>query len=273
MDNELIIRLGFFFGVFAIMAGWELISPRRKLMNSKLIRWYSNLGIVLLNSVILRFIFPAAAVGMAITAQERGWGLMNNFEIPLAGSVVAAVVFMDLAIYLQHVLFHSAPALWRVHRTHHTDLDYDVTTGARFHPIEIVLSMLIKFSVVVTIGAPPVAVLIFEVVLNATAMFNHSNVYIPKSIDAFIRLFIVTPDMHRVHHSVEENETNSNFGFNLSVWDRLFGTYLAQPSKGHVDMEIGIHKFRDPEYLHLGRMILIPFIGDAGDYAINRRNY
>lgn len=273
LNNEPMIRLGFFFGIFISVALLEVLSPRRKLTMSKLTRWLNNLGIVLLNTIILRFLFPAAAVGMAILGHERGWGLLNNVDLPFEIKIIFSIVFLDFAIYMQHVLFHAAPTLWRLHRMHHIDLDYDVTTGARFHPIEIILSMLIKFMVVVSIGASPVAVLIFEVLLNATAMFNHGNIYIYESFDKFLRLFIVTPDFHRVHHSVIDNEANSNFGFSLPWWDYMFGTYQAQPSKGHEGMEIGISQFRDPKDNTFFRLLCQPFQGKVEGYAINRRKW
>ncbi len=273
MGNEAVIRLGFFFGVFLVMAAWEVASPRRKLTESKAVRWFSNLGIVFLNTIISRLLFPAAAIGAALTAQQRHFGLLNNMDAPFWLKVAGGLVFLDLAIYLQHALFHAIPALWRLHRMHHSDLDYDVTTGARFHPIEIVLSMVIKMSVAAVVGAPPLSVLIFEVLLNATAMFNHGNVRLPEKLDHIIRLLIVTPDMHRVHHSVEDHEANSNFGFNLSIWDRIFGTYLDQPEKGHLGMTIGIRQFRDEKYLALHMMLAQPFIAEVSGYAINRRRW
>lgn len=273
MDLEPQVRLGVSLSVFLIMALWEVLSPRRVLGSSKLLRWSSNIGLALLNTFLLRIIFPAAAVGMAIVAEERGFGLVNNFDIPYWVAVIGCVVFLDFAIYVQHVLFHSIPGFWRFHRMHHTDLDYDVTTGARFHPVEIIASMIIKLGVVSIIGAPPLAVLIFETLLNATAMFNHSNVYIPLSIDKTIRALVVTPDMHRVHHSVTSHETNSNFGFNLAIWDRALGTYLDQPEKGHDNMTIGIDQFRESKFLRFHNMLLIPFLGDVTGYAINRRRF
>ena len=224
LSSEVSIRLGFFFGVFAAMAAWELAAPRRQLTQSKAVRWYSNLGIVVLNTVLARIVFPLAPVAVAIVAAERGWGIFNVIDIPPGLAIVAAVVILDFAIYLQHVMVHAVPMLWRLHRMHHADLDFDVTTGARFHPVQILLSIAIKMAVIVLIGAAPVAVLIFEVVLNATSMFNHSNVALPLGLDRVLRLFVVTPDMHRVHHSELPFETNSNFGFNLPWWDRLFGT-------------------------------------------------
>ena len=197
------------------------------------------------DTLLVRILFPTTAVGLALLAEARGFGLFNVVALPAWVAVVASVVILDLAIYLQHVLFHAVPALWRLHRMHHADLEFDVTTGLRFHPIEILLSMLIKFAVVAALGAPALAVLIFEVLLNATSMFNHGNVRIPAGLDRVLRWLVVTPDMHRVHHSILSRETNSNFGFNLPWWDRLFGTYRAQPAAGHEAMTIGIEQFRD----------------------------
>jgi sterol desaturase/sphingolipid hydroxylase (fatty acid hydroxylase superfamily) len=273
LNNEKYIRMSFFFGIFLIMAIWELVAPRRTLNSPKSTRWLNNLGIVFLNSFILRLIFPTAAVGMALLAHERSWGLFNNFDLPYFAVVAVSIIALDMMIYLQHVMVHAVPALWRLHRMHHADTDIDVTTGARFHPIEIILSMLIKFSAIVVLGAPVVAVLIFEVLLNATAMFNHSNVKLPATLDRLLRILIVTPDMHRVHHSINDFETNSNFGFNLSIWDRIFGTYQAQPVDGHTNMTIGIKQFRDTKWLSLPRLLLIPFVGGEGDYSINRRKW
>ena len=274
LEHEKLIRLGAFFGVFAVMAIWELLAPRRALTVSKTVRWVSNLGLVALNTVLLRLVFPTAAVGAALLAEQRGWGLLHQVELPYWLAVVAAVVALDLAIYLQHVMFHAVPALWRLHRVHHADLDFDLTTGARFHPIEIGLSMLIKLAMVVLLGAPALAVLVFEVLLNATAMFNHSNVRLPAGLDGILRWLVVTPDMHRVHHSVEDDETNSNFGFNLPWWDRLLGTYRAQPRAGHEGMTLGIRGYRDPrEVDRLPGMLALPFRGAVTDYAINRRRW
>ncbi len=274
LENELPIRLGFFFGVFAVMAAWELAAPRRRLTVSRTLRWTSNLGLVFLNSLVLRLLFPAAAVGVAALAVERDWGLFNLVEAPFAVAVLLSVVAMDFVIWLQHVVFHAIPVLWRLHRVHHADLDYDVTTGARFHTIEIILSMLIKFATIVLLGPPVVAVVIFEVLLNATAMFNHGNVKLPARLDRVLRWVLVTPDMHRVHHSVEDDEANSNFGFSLTWWDRLFGTYRDQPRAGHQGMTIGIHRYRDPKLVdRLPGMLALPFVGPITGYAINRRQW
>ncbi len=271
-QHEMAIRLSFFFGILLIMALWELVAPRRQLKVSKLMRWTNNLGLVFLNSIVLRLLFPAAAVGVAIFVESNSWGLLNYYRPAFPWAVVLSIIVLDFIIYLQHVLMHAAPSLWRVHRVHHADLDYDVTTGARFHPIEIIVSMLIKFAAILVLGPPIVAVVIFEIILNALAMFNHGNVRLPRSLDRALRLIIVTPDMHRVHHSVEDNEANSNFGFNLSIWDRLFGTYIAQPHKGHGNMSIGIHGYRNPEQVDkLPGMLALPFVGKITGYAINRR--
>ena len=237
-------------------------------------RWSANLGLVVLNTVVLRVLFPAAAVGMASFAAAQGWGALHYFAVPYGWGVLGSVLVLDLCIWLQHVMVHAVPILWRVHRVHHADLDFDVTTGARFHPLEIVLSMLIKFAVIVALGPPVLAVVIFEVLLNATSMFNHANVRLPERLDRVLRWFVVTPDMHRVHHSAEEDETNSNFGFNLPWWDRLFGTYRAQPRAGHEGATIGIHTFRDPrQCAGLGGMLRLPFVGPVAGYAINRRDW
>lgn len=255
------------------MAAWELLAPRRRLSVGRARRWPSNLGIAALNVAIVRVLIPVAAVDIAGLGELQNWGLFNNLApafdeyLPWA-AIVPSVILLDLAIYLQHVMFHAVPALWRLHRMHHADLDFDVSTGLRFHPGEILISAVIKLAAVVSIGAPPQAVLAFEVVLNATSMFNHSNVRLPAGTDRVLRLFMVTPDMHRVHHSVVRAETNSNFGFNLSWWDRWLGTYRAQPAAGHLGMTIGLEQFRDPADLRLDRMLLQPWRGAAGAYPI-----
>jgi len=274
ITNEVPIRLGFFFGILAVMAAWEVLAPKRTLTVSKAIRWSNNLALVFLNSFMLRLLFPAAAVGMAAFASEQGWGVLNYYSIPVMAAIVVSVIAMDFVIYLQHVLVHAVPVLWRLHRVHHADLDYDVTTGARFHTVEIILSMLIKFATIVVLGPPVVAVVIFEVVLNATAMFNHGNVSLPGGLDRVLRWFVVTPDMHRVHHSVEDDEANSNFGFNLPWWDRLLGTYRDQPRAGHAGMTIGIHTYRSTRQASwLPGMLALPFVGKITGYAINRREW
>jgi sterol desaturase/sphingolipid hydroxylase (fatty acid hydroxylase superfamily) len=274
LAHEPAIRLGFFLGIFALLALWELVAPRRALIVSKALRWSSNLGLVALDTLLLRLVFPLAAVGVAAFGVANGWGLLNHFQVPFWLAVPLAVVAMDFVIWLQHVMVHAVPALWRLHRVHHADLDYDLTTGARFHPIEIALSMLIKFATITVLGPPVLAVVTFEVLLNATAMFNHGNIRLPAGIDRVLRAFVVTPDMHRVHHSVEDDETNSNFGFNLPWWDHLFGTYRAQPRAGHEAMTIGIHGHREPrEVARLTGMLMLPFRGEVDGYAINRRDW
>ncbi len=257
--NETVIRLAAFFGIFAVMALWEIARPARPLTVSKGLRWYSNLGIVAVNSLVARMVMPILPIGMAALAAERGWGLFNMIAVPDWLAIVLAVVLLDMVIYWQHVLVHKIPMLWRLHRMHHADLDFDVTTGARFHPIEILFSFCIKIAAVTVLGAPAVAVLIFEVLLNATAMFNHGNVRLPTGLDRVLRLVVVTPDMHRVHHSIKRYETDSNYGFNLPWWDRLFGTYRDQPEDGHDGMTIGITLFRDAQEEHLHRLLIQPF--------------
>jgi sterol desaturase/sphingolipid hydroxylase (fatty acid hydroxylase superfamily) len=269
--HEPSIRLAAFGGVFLVMAAWEFIVPRRRQAIGRGWRWPNNLGVVALDAALVRILFPTTAVGLALLAEARGFGLFNLVALPAWVAVAASVVVLDLAIYLQHVLFHAVPALWRLHRMHHADLEFDVSTGLRFHPIEILLSMLIKLAAIAALGAPALSVLLFEVALNATSMFNHGNVRIPHAVDRVLRWLVVTPDMHRVHHSILARETNSNFGFNLPWWDRLFGTYRAQPAAGHEAMTIGIEQFRDARELGLDRMLVQPFRGDAGRYPLGYR--
>lgn len=233
LSAEPTIRLAAFLGMLTVMALWEVAAPRRRREVPRVIRWTNNLALVALDTIILRLSFPIIAVGLAVMAEERGWGFFNNFDLPVWVAITASMLLLDLAIYLQHVMFHAVPGLWRLHRMHHADLDFDATTGLRFHPVEILISMGIKLAVVAALGPPAVAVLLFEVVLNATAMFNHADIKLPRPVDRILRLFVVTPDMHRVHHSVDPRETNSNYGFNLPWWDHLLGTYVAQPAKGN----------------------------------------
>jgi len=255
---EPLIRLGVFAAVLALLLAWEFLAPRRQPAVGRRRRWPGNIGVVIIDTVLVRILFPTAAVGLALVAEVRGWGLLNLVAVPDWLAILAAIVLLDLIIYAQHVLFHANPLLWRVHRMHHADLDIDVTTGIRFHPAEILLSMVIKLGAVVAFGAPALAVMIFEVLLNATSMFNHSNVRLPVGADRWLRRILVTPDMHRVHHSIVRQETNSNFGFNLPWWDHLFGTYRAQPAAGHEAMTIGLPQFRDPTELRLDRMLIQP---------------
>ncbi len=269
---ELAVRLGCFAGVLLLMALWEWLAPRRQPTVGLPLRWSSNLGLVVLNSVVARLVMPLGAVGVALLAGEQGWGLLNNLALPGWLAFLIAVVGLDLAIYLQHVLFHAVPLLWRLHMVHHADLDFDASTGVRFHTLEILLSLGIKLAVIVLLGASATAVLVFEVLLNATSLFNHGNVRMPGWLDRLLRLLVVTPDMHRVHHSVLPRETNSNFGFNLPWWDYLFGTYRSQPAAGHRDMTIGLEQFRDERKAdRLHWMLLLPFLGRAGAYPVNRR--
>ncbi|RJR33431.1 MAG: sterol desaturase family protein [Desulfobacteraceae bacterium] len=270
MTAEAKIRLAFFIGTFALVGLLEMVSPRRTLTTSKSGRWFANIVIIALNPVSIRLVFPIVPVGMAIFAQERSWGFLNYVGLSYWLEVVIAVILLDFTIYLQHVLHHAVPLLWRLHMMHHSDLDIDVTTGMRFHPIEILLSLGIKIAAVAVIGPPVLAVLIFEVALNSTTLFNHSNLRIPEELDRILRILVVTPDMHRVHHSVIIRETNSNYGFNLPWWDRLFGTYNAQPERGHQGMSIGLSQFRDPKKLSLPQLLVLPFVGDPGRVPINR---
>lgn len=263
LTNEAAIRLAIFLSILIVMAIWEVAAPRRRIEIPRVIRWTNNLGVVVIDTILVRLTYPIVAVGLALMAQEKGWGLFNIFEAPTWVAVLVSIVLLDLAIYLQHVMFHAVPALWRLHRMHHADQAIDVTTGLRFHPIEILLSMGVKLAVVLALGPPAVAVLVFEVLLNATAMFNHSNVRIPLGLDRVLRLFVVTPDMHRVHHSIDPKETDSNYGFNLPWWDRLLGTYTAQPREGHDGMTIGIEQFRTVRDQWLDKMLIQPVRGPA----------
>jgi sterol desaturase/sphingolipid hydroxylase (fatty acid hydroxylase superfamily) len=262
LQREAMVRGGIFAFVFIIMLGWELMAPRRKLSVPKSLRWLNNIGLFALNSVVLRLLFPAAAVGIALAVADKGWGLFNLLALPFWFEVIAAVLLLDLAIYLQHLLMHWMPLLWRLHRVHHADLDIDLTTGSRFHPLEIIVSMLIKGVVILLLGPALIAVLVFEVLLNGMAIFNHANVSLPPVVERVVRCLFVTPDMHRVHHSTVMRETNSNYGFNLSIWDRIFSTYIDQPEKGHDKMSIGIAEFRDAKQVdQLPGMLALPFVG------------
>ena len=260
---EPIVRLICFLGVLVLMVLWERLTPRRPQSIKRLIRWPNNLGLVVLNTFVVRLLFPLAGVGMALLAQAKGWGLFNIVPGPAWFAIPAGLLLLDLTIYGQHVAFHAVPLLWRLHRMHHADLEFDVTTGLRFHPGEIVVSMLVKLLAIVVFGALPIVVLAFEVVLNATSIFNHGNVRLPPRLDRVLRLLVVTPDMHRVHHSIDRRETDSNFGFNVPWWDRLFGTYRAQPALGHDRMTLGIDLFREERELWLDRMLLQPLRRDV----------
>ena len=269
LAHEPAVRLAAFFGVFALMAVWEALAPRRARLLPRRVRWLHNLALVVLNSLILRLLFPVAAVGFALLAAKSGWGLLNAFEVPFWWAFVLSVIALDFAIYLQHVMFHAVPLLWRLHRVHHADADIDVTTGARFHPVEILLSMLIKFAAIAVLGAPAAAVLVFEVLLNATAMFNHANLRLRAPVDRLLRWLLVTPEMHRIHHSMEVAETNSNFGFNLPWWDRLCGTYRERARLPQESMAIGVQGLTGSDLaVKLTGLLAIPFANAGSGYAI-----
>lgn len=270
MSDETVIRLGAFALMLALMAFVEHLRPRRVVPSGNGWRWLRHLSLVALGTLLLRLLFPLLAVDLALRLQQQDWGLLSYAALPEALAIVLGVMILDLAIYLQHAMFHAIPALWRLHMVHHSDLHFDASTGVRFHPIEIVLSMGIKMAVVSAFGIHPLAVLIFELLLSLSSLFNHGNVAIPGALDRVLRWLLVTPDMHRVHHSVIPEETNSNFGFNLSCWDRLFGTYHAQPQAGHTGMTIGLRQFR--QSLSLRHLLQLPWSGKTGDYPINRRD-
>ena len=253
------IRLASFVVVFAAVARAERWAPRRRAATATAPRWIANLGLVVLDSLLLRLLSAASAVGAALAVEAQGWGVFNRLLWPPWCEGLAAIGVLDFAIYLQHVLFHAVPLLWRFHRVHHSDRDFDVTTGVRFHPVEVLLSVIYKMAVVAVLGLPAVAVLAFEVILNATSLFNHGNVFLPTGLDRVLRWFLVTPDMHRVHHSPMRVETDSNFGFNLPWWDRLFGTYRAQPATGHDAMAIGLDNVRQPDRWPLFGLLAMPF--------------
>jgi sterol desaturase/sphingolipid hydroxylase (fatty acid hydroxylase superfamily) len=256
---EIAVRVLSYAAVFAIMALWEWYAPRRPLKVGRWPRWKGNFGILVLDILAVRLLVPTAAVGVALVAASKGWGLFHLLALPEWATIPLGFVALDLVIYTQHVVFHYVPVLWRVHRMHHADLDIDVTTGVRFHPFEILLSLAIKMAVIAVIGIPAPAVLIFAVVLNASAMFNHSNVALPRWLEPFARWVIVTPQMHEMHHSALREETDSNFGFNLPWWDRMFGTYRAEPVAGEQGIQIGLPDFHDVAELRLDRLITQPF--------------
>jgi sterol desaturase/sphingolipid hydroxylase (fatty acid hydroxylase superfamily) len=270
MTSDVLIRLTAFLSVLTVMALWEVWAPRRRLTTGKGRRWAANLSIIALDAAIIRFLFAAGAVGAAVMAHDKEWGVLNQVHWPMWIESLVAVVVLDFVLYLQHVMFHAVPLFWRFHMMHHADLDCDVTTGLRFHPVEMALSMVIKLAAVAALGPSPAAVVIFEVVLNATSMFNHSNVRIGPAADRLLRWMLVTPDMHRIHHSIVPRETNTNFGFNLPWWDRVLGTYRPQPDAGQERMPVGLAQYRDPAQLTLPRLLALPFVGTPGDYPLNR---
>jgi len=259
------VRLSLFLLVLGAMALGEVVAPRRALALSRWRRWPANLAIVAIGAALLRLALPVTAVSTAAFAAEHGWGLLNGgMPLPAWAAVALSVIVLDLAIYIQHVVFHAVPVLWRLHRMHHADLDVDATTGARFHPLELLLSAVVKVAVVAALGAPAAGVVLFELLLAASSTFNHANIALPGPVDRILRWLLVTPDMHRVHHSIEPAETRSNFGFALSWWDRLGGTYLAQPAAGHASMTLGIRSFRDSKDLGLGPLLVQPLRAEQG---------
>ena len=257
-QQEATIRLCVFLGVLVFIAVVEAVIPRKKRTHSRIFRWSNNIALTVLNTVVVRLVLPLSAVAVAEIALQKQWGLLHFFNLPTWANILIAVVSLDLLIYFQHVLSHSIGMFWRLHRVHHADHDIDVTTGLRFHPLEILISMLIKMAAIVLLGALPLAVIIFEVVLNATAMFNHGNMNLPIWFDKILRLFLVTPDMHRIHHSIERDETDSNYGFNLPWWDHLFKTYRAEPRLGHDKMKNGLPEFPGSDVQRLDVMLLLP---------------
>jgi sterol desaturase/sphingolipid hydroxylase (fatty acid hydroxylase superfamily) len=268
---EMPVRLGAFAAVFAILVLLERLAPRRAATSDRKRRWAGNLGLLAIDTAAVRIIAPGAAIAVAFAAQASGWGLVNTLPLPGWIAFALSVALLDLAIYLQHVMFHAVPTLWRLHRVHHSDVDFDLTTGVRFHPIEIAVSVAIKSAAVAAIGASPAAVISFEILLNAASLFNHANLRMPHRLDALLRWLVVTPDMHRVHHSVRYNESSSNFGFCLPWWDRLCGTYRAQADQPHETMTIGVDAFREADEERLDRLLTQPWRDTAGGYSINRR--
>ncbi len=268
LSQEGWVRVGGFVLALAAVGLAEGLLPRRRRDFRRLQRWPSNLGLVALDALVARVIVPILPIGLAAVARDQGWGLFNRWRWAEALEIALAVVALDFVIYLQHVMFHAVPILWRLHRMHHADLDFDVTTGIRFHPVEMLISTGVKLAAVAAFGPTPLAVLIFEVFLNGTSLFNHANLRLPMGVDRVLRWLVVTPDMHRVHHSVLSAETHSNFGFNLPWWDRLFGTYRAQPRLGHDGMTIGLPIFRRPEELRLDRLLFQPFRSESAPTSL-----
>lgn len=271
-QHELAIRLTVFISGFTLLAVWEWRKPKRKLSQLKLKRWFNNIALMVSGTILVRILLSSTAVSVAYMAEKEGLGLSSHFEAPFILKVIITFVLLDLAMYLQHSMFHALPVFWRFHRVHHSDLDNDITTGIRFHPLEILLSILIKFAVIIVLGAPVLAVILFETALNLMSMFTHSNIRLNNTFEKVLRWFIVTPDMHRIHHSILENETNSNFSFNISLWDRIFSTYLAQPSAGHQGMTIGLSQFREESWQNFSGLIKMPFYSNLKGYAINNRD-
>jgi len=261
MENEVVIRLAVFLGLFALLASAETLLPRRVRSQTRKARWFTNISITVIDTLTVRLmavLLPVLAVAAAADATANGWGLLAAVDWPAWLEVIIAMLVLDFVIWAQHLITHKVPLLWRLHRVHHADVDLDVTTAIRFHPVEIALSMLLKIGVVYALGPTAFAVILFEIVLNGSAMFNHANIKLPLTVDKYLRLILVTPDMHRVHHSVHRHEHDSNYGFSLSIWDRMFGTYIAQPEKSHDDMAIGLH-WQDERPSKLIWSLLLPF--------------
>lgn len=269
---EATIRLSLFLSGFVLLSLAEYISPKRKLTRPKFKRWINNFALIISGTLLVRILLPTAAIGIAYIVEQQQWGLANHVDWPFWVKVVFSFIALDLTIYFQHTIFHVLPVLWRLHRVHHSDLDCDVSTGLRFHPLEILISIMVKFATISALGAPVLAVILFEVVLNLVSMFTHSNIKLNKTFERVLRWFIVTPDMHRIHHSTRENETNSNFAFHLSLWDRLFGTYIAQPADGQLGMTIGLEPFRKARCQKFNSLLMMPFAEGIKGYAINYRD-
>lgn len=269
---EAALRLAAFLGGFSLLALWEWAKPKRELTQAKFKRWFNNIALVVCGTIAVRIIVPTAAIGIAYLVEQEQWGVANQFDLPFWLKVLITFILLDLSIYFQHIMFHVIPVMWRFHRVHHSDLDCDVTTGVRFHPVELLVSIIIKIIIIMMLGAPVLAVILFEVMLNVMSMFTHSNILLNSTFERVLRWFIVTPDMHRVHHSAQENETNSNFAFHISLWDRIFGTYLAVPKAGQQDMMIGLDQFREPNWQGLRGLLYMPFVTSIRGYAINYRD-
>lgn len=271
-QHEATIRLSLFLGGFSLLALWEWLKPKRELTQVKFKRWFNNIALVICSTLVVRIILPTAAIAIAYLVEQKNLGFANYVELSFWPKVFITFILLDLIIYFQHAMFHALPIMWRIHRVHHSDLDCDVTTGLRFHPLEILLSILIKFSAIIALGAPVLTVILFEVVLNLMSMFTHSNIYLNHTFERILRWVFVTPDMHRIHHSTQENETNSNFSFNLSLWDRIFATYMAEPKAGQQGMTIGLEQFRKPNWQGFSGLISMPFSTRIKGYAINYRD-
>lgn len=256
---ESMIRLSVFAGVFILMISAETLFPKKQRVLKRMQRWSTNLSLTLISTLLVSLLFPIAAIGLAQYAQDQHWGILNVFNLPLWAHILVSIIALDFAIYVQHVASHKFPIFWRLHKVHHADRDIDATTGIRFHPVEIILSLFYKFAAICVLGPHMLGVFIFEILLNASALFNHANLSLPKSVDKILRIFIVTPDMHRVHHSVILKETNANYGFNLSIWDKIFRTYIAQPRQGHDKMTIGLAQYQSPKPSFILWCLTLPF--------------